>query len=143
MQKLVVLRVVSKGLIPFILLLAFYIQFHGEYSPGGGFQAGVIGASAFVLFMFIFGLSALEKVISMRGLRVLAAIGVLLYSGTGLVSVLLGHNFLDYHALGHGYHGQHVGIILVEAGVGITVFAVMLLLMMAFVKHKELMDEEA
>ena len=43
------LRVVVKLLIPLILLYALYVQFHGDYSPGGGFQAGVIFAGDGVL----------------------------------------------------------------------------------------------
>ena len=35
-------RVVGKWFIPPILLFALYVQFHGDFGPGGGFQAGVI-----------------------------------------------------------------------------------------------------
>jgi len=44
-QQHEVLQVISKLLIPFILLFALYVQFHGDYGPGGGFQAGVIFAA--------------------------------------------------------------------------------------------------
>ena len=37
-----ILRVGVKLLLPFVLLFALYVQFHGELGPGGGFQAGVI-----------------------------------------------------------------------------------------------------
>ena len=49
MSDFLVLKVVAKLLIPFILLFGFYVQMHGDYGPGGGFQAGVIVAAAFVL----------------------------------------------------------------------------------------------
>ena len=48
-------RIVTKLIIPLILLFGLYIQFHGEYSAGGGFQAGVIIASGFILYNIIFG----------------------------------------------------------------------------------------
>ena len=56
MKRQSILRVVSKLLIPYILLFAFYVQFHGDYGPGGGFQAGVIFAAAFILYGLVFGL---------------------------------------------------------------------------------------
>ncbi len=68
----------------------------------------------------------------------LAALGVLIFGGTGLLSLLAGHNFLDYEALEHhvggGFlpHGQHLGIFLVELGVGITVAAVMISIFYCF-----------
>ena len=46
MRSDLVLRVVAKLLIPFMLLFALYVQFHGDFGPGGGFQAGVIIAAA-------------------------------------------------------------------------------------------------
>ena len=57
MQDDVVIRVVAKVMIPAIMLFALYVQFHGDYGPGGGFQAGVIFAAAFVLNAIIFGLN--------------------------------------------------------------------------------------
>ena len=42
MNQHLVLRVVTKLMVGFIILFALYVQFHGDYSPGGGFQAGVI-----------------------------------------------------------------------------------------------------
>ena len=128
-----VLRVISKVVIPLILLFAFYVQFHGDYGPGGGFQAGVIFASAFVLYAIVFGLSEARRVVPANVLRWLISAGVLLYGGVGVVTLLLGGGFLDYNQLAHEpAHGQHLGIFLVELGVGITVAAVMISVFLAF-----------
>lgn len=123
-----ILHVISKILIPFILMYALYVQFHGDYSPGGGFQAGVIFAVAFILYAMIYGLSTAYKVITPQTLQVIMAIGVLIYAGTGTASFFMGGNFLDYNAFDHHdpVHGQHIGIILVELGVGVCVAAVMM-----------------
>lgn len=127
MREHTVLRVVAKSLIPPILLFGLYVQFHGEYSPGGGFQAGVIIAAGFILHALVFGLPDTRRVLPMFVLRWLAALGLLLFAGTGVAAMLLGHNFLDYDALaGDPKHGQHLGILLVEVGVGLTVTAVIL-----------------
>lgn len=129
-----VLRVVTKQLMPAILLFALYVQFHGDYGPGGGFQAGVIFAAGFVLYALVFGLDRCCQVMSPRLLLKLAPLGVLLYAGVGVFSLSQGLPFLDYSAIDPSdpKHGQHIGILLVELGVGITVFAVMLLIFYAF-----------
>ena len=121
-----ILRVIAKLFIPFIMLYALYVQFHGDFGPGGGFQAGVIFAAAFVLYALVFGIDRAKRVIHPTLIQALIALGVLLYAGTGLAGIFLGGNFLDYNVLSHDpVHGQHLGILLVELGVGITVAAVM------------------
>jgi multicomponent Na+:H+ antiporter subunit B len=122
----VILRALSKLLIPLIMLFALYVQFHGDYGPGGGFQAGVIFGAAIILYALMFGLEAAKKVSPPRVLEYFVAFGLLLYGGVGVGAILLGGNFLDYGVLAHDpVHGQHLGILLVELGVGITVAAVM------------------
>jgi multicomponent Na+:H+ antiporter subunit B len=128
-----ILRVVSKLLIPPILLFALYVQFHGDYGPGGGFQAGVIFASAFILYALIFGVTIARRVASPRILQTLLAAGVLLYAGTGLAGVLLGGSYLNYSALSEDpLVGQHLGINLIEFGVGATVAAAMATIFLIF-----------
>jgi multicomponent Na+:H+ antiporter subunit B len=132
-----VLRIVGKMFIPLILLFAFYVQFHGDYGPGGGFQAGVIFASAIILYAIIFDVETAMRVITPTALRLLAVAGLVLYGGVGLVCMLNGGNFLDYNALAaEPLHGQHLGIFLIELGVGITVFAVMVIMFYAFGNRK-------
>jgi len=132
-QRHRVLKIVTKLIIPFVLLFALYVQFHGDYGPGGGFQAGVIFASAFILHGLIFGLQRTRQVITPSALRILMALGVLIYLGTGILTMLLGGDLLDYNALAHNAkHGQHWGIFAVELGVGVTVSAVMISLFYSF-----------
>lgn len=127
-------HVIAKLLIPFILLFALYVQFHGDYGPGGGFQAGVIFAAGFILYALIFGLQYTQRVLSQNAVLHLVAFGVLLYGGVGIVGILMGGNFLDYNVLSNDpVSGQHLGILLIELGVGITVAAAMLAIYYAFV----------
>lgn len=133
MKRHVIPRVVAKLLIPAILLYAFYVQFHGDYSPGGGFQAGVIFAAAIILYSLIFGLDTAKQAIPPAAITVFVALGILLYAGVGVVSMLLGANYLDYSVLARDpAHGQHRGILLIEFGVGVTVASVMILIFYAF-----------
>jgi multicomponent Na+:H+ antiporter subunit B len=123
----IILRVVAKLLIPFILLFALYVQFHGDFGPGGGFQAGVIGAAGVVLYALIYGLADARAVVPEPLVESMMALGVLLYGGTGIAGLLMGGNFLDYFVLAHDtVHGQERGIFWVELGVAITVSGVML-----------------
>ena len=134
MTRQTVLRVMAKLLIPYLLLFALYVQFHGDYGPGGGFQAGVIFAAGFVLYALVFGLRAARRVAPPRALELLSALGVLIFAGTGVATMLRGGNFLDYNALNRHdpVAGQHLGILLVELGVGVTVAAVMISIFFAF-----------
>jgi len=127
MRHHLVLRVIAKMLIPLILVYGLYVQFHGDFGPGGGFQAGVIFAAGIVLYALIFGLDHARRVAPPAVVEFLVALGVLIFAGVGVASLLLGGNYLDYDVLAHDpVHGQHLGILLVELGVGITVAAVMI-----------------
>ena len=133
MKHNIILRVVSKFLIPLIILFGLYVQFHGDFGPGGGFQAGVIIATAIILYGLVFGLNAAEQIIPPNVLRLLAGLGVVIYAGVGVVTLMLGGNYLEYGVLGNTQvAGQHLGILLVELGVGITVSTVMLIIFFAF-----------
>ncbi|NJN45401.1 MAG: Na(+)/H(+) antiporter subunit B [Candidatus Competibacteraceae bacterium] len=134
MKHYVVLRVVTRLLLPMIFLFALYVQFHGDFGPGGGFQAGVIFGAGVILYALVFGLHNARVLFPPSLLRWLISAGVLIYAGVGVVGLLLGGNFLDYGVLdAHDpVHGQHLGILLVELGVGITVAAVMITIFFAF-----------
>lgn len=133
MTDLPILRVLTKLLVPFILLFGLYVQFHGDYGPGGGFQAGVIFAAGCILHGIVFGAPRLRAAFPPALLQALAAAGLILYIGTGIATMLLGGVYLDYARLaGDPAHGHHYGILIVELGVGITVAATMLAVFLAF-----------
>lgn len=142
-----ILRVVSKLFVPLIILFALYVQFHGDFGPGGGFQAGVLVAVAVVLHALIFGVSETEHAFPVGVARIGAALGVLLYGGVGLVSLLNGGAYLDYDFLVEeapgGHIGQHVGIILVELGVLFAVSSTLITVFYAFAgRAPEISDED-
>lgn len=143
MNHHLVLRVVSKMLIPPILLFALYVQFHGDYGPGGGFQAGVIFAAAFVLYALVFGLETARRVAPEGLTRAAMALGLLLYAGVGFAGMALGGNYLNYTVLAETQKaGQHLGITLIEFGVGTTVAAVMITIFFAFAGRSARMSNE-
>jgi multicomponent Na+:H+ antiporter subunit B len=126
-KREMVLRVVGKLLIPYMLLFALYVQFHGDFGPGGGFQAGVIIAAAIIFYALIFGLPAARHVFPDAVAETMVALGVLVYAGVGVAGIVLGGNYLDYFVLDRNpVAGQERGIFWVEAGVALTVSGVML-----------------
>lgn len=154
LENFTILKTVAPIYIPYIFLYALYIQINGEVSPGGGFQAGVIFASGLITYDLIYGLQALTLHISKRILTLGGVCGVILYAGVGVACLLLGGNFLDYSVLSDSNHhvtsaasalssestkfsasinypnisGQHLGIFIIELGVGITVTSIMCLI---------------
>jgi len=121
------------------LLFALYVQFHGDFGPGGGFQAGVIFAAAIILYTMLFGLSTARKVINQTFIQLIAATGVLIYGSVGVASLLSGGNFLDYNVLtGDPVAGQHLGILIIEWGVGCTVASVMIMIFFNFASRREM-----
>jgi len=137
-----ILRVVAKLLIPFILLFALYVQFHGDFGPGGGFQAGVIAAAAVIFYALIFGLADARRMVPEPLVESMMALGVLTFGSVGLAGLLLGGNYLDYFVLAHDtVHGQERGIFWVEVGVAITVSGVMLKIFYMFADRGKVDDE--
>ncbi len=131
-----ILRVGTKLILPFILLFALYVQFHGDYGPGGGFQAGVIAAGTIILYAITFGIRAAQRVAPRIIAERMVPLGIFIFAGTGAVAMLLGGNFLDYSVLAHDpVHGHEWGIFLVEFGVLVTVAGTMLSLFYAFVER--------
>ncbi|MBB3930694.1 multicomponent Na+:H+ antiporter subunit B [Kaistia hirudinis] len=129
----VVLRVTTKFILAPLLLFALYVQFHGDYGPGGGFQAGVIAAAAIILYGLINGLAAARRIVPDAVLERLIPAGVLIYALVGVAGMFTGENFLGYNHLAHdAVHGQEWGVFLVEAGVFVTVFSSMVGIFYAF-----------
>ncbi|HKJ15827.1 MAG TPA: DUF4040 domain-containing protein [Xanthomonadales bacterium] len=126
-------RVVGRLLVPFIILFGLYVQFHGEYGPGGGFQAGAFVAAGIVLYSLLEGEKKALDIIPRKVLMGMVCGGALLYSAVGVLGMLMGGNFLDYSVLlDNPVAAQQVGIILIELGVGLTVTGVLLSIYHAF-----------
>lgn len=128
MKDDIIMRTVARLIFPFILLFGLYVQAHGEIGPGGGFQAGVIFASAFILVTLAVGRKKAREKFKKKVSDITCSAGVLIYAGVGFATMLFGGLFLEYAALPFGSPsaGNHVGIILIELGVGVAVASVMM-----------------
>ena len=144
MRHHLILRVITKLLVGTIFLFALYVQFHGDYSPGGGFQACVIMAVGFIIYGLVFSLKKAKQVFPPWLVHKLLAFGVLVYAGTGIYSLCMGYAYLDYAAIDpqHPSHGQHLGILIVEAGVGSTVTGVMVAIYYAFAARAPILSDD-
>ena len=128
-----IVRTTCRLVIPFIQIFALYVIAHGHYSPGGGFQGGVIMGASMVLFAIAFDLRSAIRRVSERLVTVSCALGVFIYAGTGVLCMLLGRNYLDFSGLAKilgvdPVSARSHGILIVEIGVGIVVMAVMVIL---------------
>lgn len=130
----VIFRVAAKIFIPFMLVFALYVQFHGDFGPGGGFQAGIVVAATVIFYSIIFGLEAAQKAFPPRIIELMVPAGVGIYAGVGVLGLLLGENYLNYSPLAHDpAHGQEYGILLIEIGVLVTVSGTMVAIFYSFI----------
>jgi multicomponent Na+:H+ antiporter subunit B len=126
-------RAVGGLIIPFMLLFGLYVQFHGEYGPGGGFQAGAIVATAFILYAILEGERTALKAFSRKAQTALIVGGASLYGAVGVVCMFKGGTFLDYSVLlDDPVAGRQAGIIIIELGVGMAVCGALLSIFHAF-----------
>ncbi len=132
----VIMRIGVKLVLPFILLFAFYVHFHGDYGPGGGFQAGVMMAGMLILYAIVFGNDALNRVAPRSFVERCVPLGALLFASVGLIGPYFGYRYLDYAPLStNSIHAREWGILLVELGVLITVAATMTSIYYAFTER--------
>ncbi|MCK5243765.1 MAG: Na(+)/H(+) antiporter subunit B [Desulfobacterales bacterium] len=126
----VIVKTLSRLLIPFMQIYALYVIAHGHYSPGGGFQGGVILAASLILLVITYGLDNTLRRMNEKLNVIMCSGGVFIYAGIGVLCLILGGNFLDYAKLspllGVGIaQARSLGILGVEIGVGMAVMAVM------------------
>ncbi len=125
-----IIEVAVRTMIPFIQLFGLYVIAHGHYSPGGGFQGGVVLGASFILMAIAFDLKTSLRFFSLRANAVMASSGVFIYTGTGVLCALLGGLFLDYSAMDAllalgPVEWRSMGVFIVELGVGLAVTAIM------------------
>lgn len=145
MKEHIIIRTVSRALIPFIQLFGLYVVAHGDLSPGGGFQGGVIFGSSIILYVIAFGMDEGRKRISRKMIDNLSSAGVLIYAGIGILCLFAGGAFLEYNAMAswsdhpeHAMHlASHLGIYGIEIGVAITVAAVMITIFFETARHDD------
>jgi len=143
----IIIGTVARVMIPFIQLFALYVIMHGHHSPGGGFQGGVILGASLVLLLITHGIDETKRLVSEKGIAIFGSAGLLIYSGIGLICLILLGNYLDYSRLYILLHvvpakARSLGILGIETGVGFTVMAVMYSIFLDISTGGELPEDE-
>lgn len=143
----IIVKTLSRLLIPFMQVYALYVLAHGHYSPGGGFQGGVILGASIILFVISFGLDNALRKISERLNTIMCSSGVFIYAGIGVLCLILGGNFLDYAELDKILHvgiphARSLGILGIEVGVAITVMGACLSIFLDIATGGDLSSKE-
>jgi len=121
-----IVDVITRINVPLIRIFGLYVIFHGHYSPGGGFQGGVILAVSVILLRLALGREESYRRFPPQAGLLLAGAGVAVFGLMGLVPLLLGGSFLDY-----GYlplpgvdeaTRRYWAILVVEVGIGFGVW---------------------
>ena len=129
----VILRTLMTPILAATQLYAVYVVLHGHYSPGGGFQGGVLLAASFIMPLLVDNPIRPYPHLTKRGAIALGAIGVLIYAAFAAAPLLRDGMVLDYAALGLGggdaaqqrslgILGIEIGVMLAVAGAMVSIF---------------------
>lgn len=130
-QHRIIVGTTCRLAIPVVQIFAFYVVAHGHHSPGGGFQGGVILGASFILIALAGNLENALTRLSEKSYLSLAAVGIMIYAGFGVLPQFLGKNFLDYGALEKIFQtdgpemARSHSMLGVEIGVALTVMSIM------------------
>lgn len=128
----IIVQTVCSLLIPFMQIFGIYVVIHGHYGPGGGFQGGVLLAVSIILQRLYLGREISLKRFPRQLALVLATSGMIIFMLCGLLPMLTGGSFLDYAYLGipwvSGAELRSLGILIVEIGIGLTVFGTLVVI---------------
>ncbi len=106
------------------VLFGLYIAVHGQLTPGGGFQGGVILATAPLLLYLAENSGAFKRITSAKLIEVLEAAGAGAYSLIGLASLFFGAafltNILPLGTTGNVFSSGTIALISVTIGVEVT-----------------------
>ncbi len=119
-----VLRNLLGPLIAILQLFLLYVVAHGHYGPGGAFQGGTLLACSMILPLLANSKGRWFLRVGRHGAITMAAVGVAIFAGVGLISLLGGGAFLDYSLLPWGGEAparRSLGILLIEIGVTFAV----------------------
>ena len=134
----IILSTAFRLLVPFTMVYGVYVLCLGEFSPGGGFQAGALLSVGVLLSRMILGDKAKFNISGQTSV-VLAGVGTFLYTFTGWLTLFGGGNFLDYNYMpihlepAHEMHAM--AIFLIEIGVTTCVMMTIINLMDSIIKR--------
>ncbi len=138
-----IVEVVTNKMVPFILMYGLYIIFHGEVSPGGGFQGGVVIASGFILYAVVFGLEKGLHKAPIYSLQVANSVGPFLFAFIGIWAIICGYSLFANkvnHFSPHGPLGSLLGgitLLVINIGIGTAVSSIITAIFYNFISPEE------
>lgn len=138
----IIVRYISRILLPFVQLYGLYVVLHGHLSPGGGFSGGAIIGASMILYALSFNLAEGSKKLSHDVSTALESGGAIIFAGMGILAILLGTNFLSNKAAGFplgtpGNLFSSGAIAIITFGVGIKVASTMITLFYSLIETEE------
>ena len=130
-------QVLTTALFGASVLFGIYIGSHGQLTPGGGFQGGVIIAAAPMLIYVAENTEAFRRILSHPLVELFEALGAGAYALIGLVAFAFGAPFLT-NVLPLGTTGDIFSsgtIALISAFVGVEVSAAFLLITYEYLRE--------
>ena len=138
MRSSKIIKTIAQKLFPFIVLFGFYLISHGHLSPGGGFQGGVVLATAIILLALSHSIEQTEKKFKSRWLNMLEKLGILTLIFLGFLGIFFGYSFLG-NFLPLGEPGQIASgglMLLFNIAIGIKVAAGVSVIFYALVRYR-------
>jgi len=135
----VIIRFISRIIVPFIQVYGLYVILHGHLTPGGSFSGGAVLGSSMILFALSFNLERGAKKLTHDASTVLECGGILWFTVLGLYGIFAGANFLTNQGAGFnlGVPGQAVSggiIMLVTIGLGLKVASTVITLFYSLIE---------
>jgi multicomponent Na+:H+ antiporter subunit B len=119
------------------VIFGFYVGLHGQLTPGGGFQGGVILATASVLVYLADNTEVFKRITSHVAVEVVEAAGASSYALIGVMPILIGlpllTNILPLGTTGDVFSAGNIALI--SACVGVEVTAAFLLVIYTYLEE--------
>ena len=137
-----IFRTATRYLVPIILLFAIFVFLRGHNEPGGGFVGGLLAASAFILYIFAFGIQDARRLFyidprSLVGLGLLIAFGSMFVGPLFFQEPVMKGIWWDFEIPGIGKLGTPFFF---DLGVMFTVVGVTLAIIFTLADQDELLD---
>lgn len=137
-----IIQIITRLMVPFIIMFGLSIIVHGHLTPGGGFQGGVVIGAGIILIGLAFNRDEGRRIAIMEMETVLISSGLIIYIIVGIVGMLLGYSFLTNRLLkfppvgelGELFSGGT--LFWINIGVGLIVSGIVIELFFAFLETK-------
>jgi len=131
------LRVTMQAFVGIMIVFGVYIATHGQLTPGGGFQGGVILASAPMVVYLSGNVWAFERIVSHPLIKLVECLGAGGYALIGMAGLLAGAHFLT-NIIPLGKTGDLFSsgtIAVISVTVGLEVTGAFVLLMQTYLRE--------